>query len=962
MNWRLYSVLLLFYFLLPNYGPAQAKLPSFVIDSSIYTGSGDSIAYYISDDALYFWDEKGTYTLQDILDKEAQVNFEPYSADFTSRFTEGVSWIRFRLKNVLPYTIRFFVYVPGDRLHFYELRNKVVVSEKVAGSVMPIAQWDAWKANPPLFDPYGVLITMEPGEQKDFLLKSGPHYLQLIDQGEIFFYPENAYRSEVIEEVHPQQIFQALVSGMLLMFVLYSLFTYLFNRDVTYLFYALYIAAIGYYFLIPLHLDRLWIRGTEASLNLLSNNLSVYALCLGYGLYVWHFIGYDQWPAWALKILKGFLWLTGISAFLSTILILWYGGPNARIYTWMQILFMPTGIAGSLIFLFLNIYIWRLRTLPARYFALAGFVILAGLVMIFLQNQILGLNLGPPWFIEMVTAIPAFFIVQGATVLQILLFAVALSLRTREIEKAKTALEEINSTKSRFFANISHEFKTPLTLILGPVNDLIRKENRSDDRGLLQLIQKNAQKLLSRINEILDLAKLESGKMPIQLTKSDLVAFLNRTITQFQSLAQRKGQQLAFEPILLEALVMQFDQSMIEKVISNLVSNAIKYTPEGGHILLKLSREEQSGRSMAKIEVHDSGIGMDPDQLKQIFDRFYRADNKNFTMNTSGTGIGLALTEELIRMHNGSVKVDSEVGKGTVVRVWLPVDLKASKTVEQKMSHASPVDKMAVDPDPSITEKADLPRILLIEDHEELRAYIRSCLENEFDLLEAADGEQGVHLAFQEIPDLVLTDLMMPLKDGYEVCQELKQDERTSHIPVIILTGKSSVESRISGLEAEADVYLSKPFVAEELRLQISNQLQIRERLRDLYGKKLFLETSQQEVTSMEEAFLQKAVKAVEEHIGEEQFGVEELSRALHMDRTQLYRKLKALVGENPSRFIRNLRLKKAKYLLENGAGTVADIAFGLGFSNQSYFNKVFKEFYGRTPGSIRDDASNDLN
>lgn len=959
MNWRLFPVLMFFNFLLSGFGIAQPDLQPFVIDSSIYSGFGDSIAYYISDDALYFWDEKEAYTLEDILNEKAQSFFEAYSTEVANRFSQGVTWIRFRLKNAHPYSIRFMVYVPGDRLHLYELSGSTPVSEKTAGSAMPIDQWDAMKGKPPLFDPYGFLITMAPGEQKDFLLKSGPHYLQVLDPGEVLFYPEDAYRTEVIEVGYPRQIFQAIVSGMLLMFVLFSLFTYFYNRDVTYLFYALYISAIGFYLLIPFQLDRLWVLGTGNPLNLVPNNLSVYGLCLGYGFYVWHFIGYDQWPPRVLIILKGFLWLAGISALVSTIVIVLYGAPDSNIYTWMQILFMPTGIVGSLIFLFLNVYLWRLRTLPARYFALAGFVILTGLVMIFLQNQIIGLNLGPSWFIEKVAAIPAFFIVQGATVLQILLFAVALSLRTREIEKAKTALEEINSTKSRFFANISHEFKTPLTLILGPVNDLIRKETHSDDRGLLQLIQKNAQKLLFRINEILDLAKLESGKMKIQLQKEDLVAFLNRTTVQFQSLAERKGQQLSFEPEQLEELPMQIDQDMIEKVISNLVSNAIRYTPEGGNILVKLSREERSGRLMAKIEVHDSGIGMKPDQLKRVFDRFYRAEARNYTMDTSGTGIGLALTEELVRMHNGVIEVNSEVGKGTVVRVWLPLDLKAPKAEAVEMLQTLDSEELTMDPDPSMTEKMDLPRILLVEDHEELRAYIRSCLENEFEILEAADGKEAVNLALQEIPDLVLTDVMMPHKDGYEVCQELKQDERTSHIPVIILTGKSSVESRITGLEVEADVYLSKPFVAEELRLQISNQLQIRDRLRELYGKKLYLETSQQEVTSMEEAFLQKAVKVVEENIGEEQFGVEELSQALLMDRTQLYRKLKALVGENPSSFIRNLRLKRAKYLLENGAGTVADIAFELGFSNQSYFNKVFKEFYGQTPGSIRENISN---
>jgi DNA-binding response OmpR family regulator len=259
---------------------------------------------------------------------------------------------------------------------------------------------------------------------------------------------------------------------------------------------------------------------------------------------------------------------------------------------------------------------------------------------------------------------------------------------------------------------------------------------------------------------------------------------------------------------------------------------------------------------------------------------------------------------------------------------------------------------------PGLIEKeqgnTELPQVLLIEDNEDLRKFIGSCLEPYYTIIEAGDGEQGTEQAIKNIPDLVITDVMMPKKDGFEVTRDLKQNEKTSHIPVIILTGKSSQASRLEGLQTEADVYLSKPFDADELRLQISNLLRNRQRMQERYSKKLFLETSHQEVTSVEEEFLQKALRAVEENLSDENFSVDQLSKALFMDRTQLFRKLKALTDQNPSNFIRNLRLKKAKYMLENGAGTVSDIAFAVGFGSTTYFNKCFKEFYGESPGRIK--------
>ena len=688
--------------------------------------------------------------------------------------------------------------------------------------------------------------------------------------------------------------------------------------------------------------------------------MTVYAIAVFYSLFAINFLHRDGWKPRIKKWLKYYCWFAFIIGVLSSIWLSLQPEFSRSASVFMGGANMPVSIAGIILFLYCNISYLRSKNKTARYFALAGLSLLGGIAFIVIVNLLRLTNLLPDTSSSQVNNLAIMSTYQAGCTLQILLFALALSYRSKQIEKAKTELELMDTTKARFFANISHEFKTPLTLILGPAAELSKKTSDLYFKNTLAIIEKNAKRLLGLINEIMDLAKLDAGKMQLRSEKKDIIDFLRKQTLLFSSLAAGKNIQLSFSST--ESLTMAFDMDKLEKVVNNLLSNACKYSPEGSAVSVKADVITKLKRKYLSVEIADTGMGISDEHLPHIFERFYHANQKNYTTDQPSTGIGLALTKELIEMHDGSINVTSKLKQGTCFTVLLPTDLEANA---DGVPVKQPADTVFIEKDIPITNAGsiienefadeDLPQILLIEDNEELREYIRSCLSKNYAVAEAADGEEGIEKAISTIPDLIITDVMMPKKDGFEVSREMKQNEKTNHIPIIILTGKSSQASRLEGMQTEADVYLAKPFDTDELSLHITNLLKNRQRMQEHCSRRLFLETSQQEVTSMDEVFLQKAIQVVEENMADEDFSVDPFSKALFMDRTQLFRKLKALTNQNPSNFIRNLRLKKAKYLLENDAGTVSDVAFTVGFGSTTYFNKCFKEFYGRFPGRIKE-------
>jgi signal transduction histidine kinase/DNA-binding response OmpR family regulator len=521
--------------------------------------------------------------------------------------------------------------------------------------------------------------------------------------------------------------------------------------------------------------------------------------------------------------------------------------------------------------------------------------------------------------------------------------------RVDTLRKKKQQFEELNELKSRFFTNLSHEFRTPLTLMMGPLQQLMESKRSQEEQQLLGIAYQNANNQLQLVNELLELSKLEAGKMALKASEQDALPFLKGLVYAFESLAAQRGVELAFQSDL-HSLTLYFDASKLEKVINNLLSNAFKFTPEGGAISVRLSTMGKE----ACIAVADTGPGIPLDQQERIFDRFFQSDE----YQSMGSGVGLALVKELVKLHYGRVTLDSEPGKGTVFKVYLPLGqnhLSEGERVKVPEHYArtpsnGAMSKVVLDRQHNI---ADAPRVLLVEDNAEVRAFVKQRLAVNFQVMEAADGQEGIDKALEEMPDLIVSDVMMPQKNGYELCSTLKHDVRTSHIPIILLTAKAEQEEKLQGLRTGADDYLAKPFDAEELYIRIRNLIQIRQQLRERFATAVELKPREVSANSIDQEFLEKALQIVESNLGNEQFKVEALAQEIGMSRPNLNRKLRALINQSTNQFIQSIRLQRAADLLQQQSGTVAEIALETGFSSTAYFIKCFKDKYGETPGNF---------
>lgn len=552
-----------------------------------------------------------------------------------------------------------------------------------------------------------------------------------------------------------------------------------------------------------------------------------------------------------------------------------------------------------------------------------------------------------------------------------------------ELEHLQTEkLAELDRMKSQFFANISHEFRTPLTLILGPLEKVV---SRIKDKELVQdldIMGRNAKRLQHLINQLLSLSKLESGKMNLEARPENIVQLVKVYAQSFVAIAQSKHIDYRFN-CEDEEFILYVDRDKIEKIITNLLSNAFKFTADGGTIILSISpfSTQKQGHSSGKtktpaippeakvlsdgimISVEDTGRGIAPEKLKNIFNRFYQA-HESTNGDYEGTGIGLALAKELVELHKGIITVSSKPGTGTTFTVYFQSG-KEHLTPEQIVSQSETDKTNFIFPgkfstevpfsDREISEEEiddSAPIVLVVEDNTDMRLFIKGYLEKSYTVIEAENGEDGLQKAIDYIPDLIISDVMMPVMNGIEMCKKLKLDEKTSHIPVIILTAKATTESKIEGLETGADAFLTKPFDAKELQIRIKNLIEQRNKLRDKFIKKLDTGVPIRDtgIAPMDQAFIVKAKEVVEKYMSDSDFSVQTFCREMAMSRVQLHRKLTALTNQSTSRFIRSLRLKRAAELLLERTANVSEVAFDVGFSNLSWFAKCFHEQYGVPP------------
>jgi signal transduction histidine kinase/DNA-binding response OmpR family regulator len=548
-------------------------------------------------------------------------------------------------------------------------------------------------------------------------------------------------------------------------------------------------------------------------------------------------------------------------------------------------------------------------------------------------------------------------------------YSISLEEQKKKIEEMSEKVHEADQQKLNFFSNISHELRTPLTLILGPTEKLVKDHSSNREAlPLLQIIQRNTLQLYNLINQLLDIRKLDTGNIKLQVSKGNITEYCRGVYSTFAHIAEVQDIRYTFSTPA-ERIDGWFSEHIVEKSMNNLLSNAFKYTPHGGEINVSLSpipsKEQDAAR--IKISVRDNGKGISADQVQYVFDRYYQVENSNTGFNT-GTGIGLAYTKELVNLHKGEILVESTPSQGTVFSMTLPI-CDTDYTMDEKvlpsdyreendtvdirhkyLEHVLPGRAdIGQDEDQDYAQE-DSPVMLIVEDNSDVRTFVRHIFTDQFLIHEAEDGTKGFQMAVELIPDVIISDIMMPELNGLELCKKLKNTLQTNHIPVLVLTAKAGDEHELAGLQIGADDYLTKPFNSDILQARIHRLLDARKATREYYLREFLLTPKEVDAPSPEDEFVRRAVKVVENHIAHPDLGVELLMKELAVSRTQLFRKLKAVTNYSANQFIRIIRLKRAAQLLEQHTYTITEVLYLSGFNSPSYFSACFKEMYGCLP------------
>ena len=527
-----------------------------------------------------------------------------------------------------------------------------------------------------------------------------------------------------------------------------------------------------------------------------------------------------------------------------------------------------------------------------------------------------------------------------------------ISQRVRLEQMETNRFKELDEAKTKLYTNITHEFRTPLTIITG-MTELIRDDPEKWLEEGTAKIDRNAKTLLTLVNQMLDLSKLEAGSMPVRMIRADINLYIKYIVELFRSVAAGKKIDLNFKSGNHHT-VIDYDPDKLMQIISNLLSNALKFTQPCGFVDVT---SVLTGDRKFKIRVSDNGPGIPETHLPYIFDRFYRAGDAN-----PGSGLGLALTKELVKLLGGTITADSIFGEGTEITVSLPVSYNAPlqevpgiNEIRERISHQiitdDGLDSQSLHP---VNGRTDKPIILVVEDNKDVVLYLLTFLEKEYDVLVAADGQDGLHKAIESVPDLILSDIMMPVMDGIDMLKSVKNDLRTSHIPVVMLTAKADIGSRLEGLERGADAYIAKPFIKEELLVQLRSLIELRKKLQQRYSPASHLHLTGENDFHLEDAFMGKIREVMLANISNESFHIDRLCKETAMSRTQLYRKFRSLTDKTISEYFRTLRLHKARELLNTTEISVSEAAYKTGFKNVSHFSRVFTQSFGINPREIR--------
>ncbi|GAB4154821.1 MAG: two-component regulator propeller domain-containing protein [Winogradskyella sp.] len=558
----------------------------------------------------------------------------------------------------------------------------------------------------------------------------------------------------------------------------------------------------------------------------------------------------------------------------------------------------------------------------------------------------LKIKVTPPWYKSNIAYLSYLLLFLG-----IVYAFYRISLQRQIAGQESKRLKDLDDLKSRFITNITHEFRTPLTIILGYLGNLKERFSEKDDVSMsLETIEQNSHNLLDLVNQMLDLAKLEKGQLSVNLIQNDIVDFVRHIVESFKSIAKDKGVSLKFSAAP-QKIIMDFDAEKIRQIMTNLISNAIKFSPQHSELHIILNKNDAS---TLQIQVADQGYGIDQAELPFIFDRFYQVENTEHKVS-QGTGVGLALTKELVELFNGNINVTSKVNHGTTFTIQLPITNSAATKPVAQIEREVTIGTVVPQIDDVISDD-DANTVLIVEDNADMARYIASCLKPNYKVTFAKDGKEGLELASAQIPDIIVTDVMMPIMDGFELTQKLQADANTNHIPIIMLTSKALQEDRLEGITSGADAYLTKPFQKKELQLRMQMLIAKRKQLQERYAVNTIVEQKEEEPKPKDKnlIFLNSVIQHIQEHIDDSNFGATELGKAMAMSDSQLYRKLKAISNTSTAIFIRKVRLEKGKELLKTTDLSISEIAYAVGFNDPNYFSKTFKEEFEKSPSEFR--------
>lgn len=886
----------------------------------------------ISNYLTTWYDIHGDQGIDDIL-QLPDASFSYSSDSIIQPEFPAVIWVKIHLTNRSRFDVPAaltFCHL-ADSIELYEVENDVVKYHAKTGS----AYLPAAKPVPSVNN--NLEIYLQAGQTHTFYIRN------------IFITPVSAMHlaelhikdpSMMTAELMFRYVGQAFYAGLMLMFALLSFFSWRLLRDRSFLYFSLVHLAFTLYFLtinnvfgvLIWHLREFWIFNLE--------DVSISLLIISLFVFIAHYIRLRQRNPKAHRIML----------FITIVVVL-----NKYIHHLFSDNHYQLTITNNLFILF-----WLIAIVST--IASLAHKRISEAVNLLISLSILVIT-AAVYLLALSRIIPQnFFTIQSiqiGSVLFALLVFYRLFEEVRSIENEKQRVLTISDLKSKFFTNVSHEFRTPLTLILSPLEKLNDTADNDQQRTLIKTAEKHANRLLHLINQLLDIARLEEGEMKLAVQRIDIVPYAKGILMSFESLAVNKEVELNFKSSS-SAISLWLDSEKTETILYNLLSNALKHTSAGGSVSVEVIERNET----VQIKVKDTGSGIPAEMLPYVFDRFFRVENTG----AEGNGVGLCLANELTLLHKGHISVKSQHGKGSEFTLELrkgnshfePEEIKRTGIVENGHIDAG----LPIEDDELLSPSADSavfasnaqgkrPAVLLAEDNTDVRAFIRSQLIDRFEVLEAVNGRVGFEMALNHMPELIISDVMMPEMNGIEFCNLIKQDVRTSHIPVILLTAKTEQAHRLEGIEAGADDYLPKPFNVKELNVRVQKLIELRVRLRNRLMEAPALSYTPLDGCPVENQFVEQVTTCIHDHLADPGFSVSMLAEHVKLSEPQLNRKLKAITGISSGKYIQTIRLKKALLLLETENVNVSEAAFKTGFGSTAYFVKSFREQFGKTPGSI---------